>query len=191
MVDRVAFWTGSKRAPLGFERVCKEVVDILRQYGINTVQGDQYAAPAIQQEFLKLGISYREVTFGRHTRPKIFNNLKHVIQQRKIELLDDPNLLRQLRSLEERKGADGNLDVRADNGVKDDVAIVLALYVFELSQSLYDSAPTPITFDRVARPWDGRMPEPSQRLDGFSVCQLDCAKFPKCWDTGHCECCGF
>jgi hypothetical protein len=191
VVDRVAFWTGSKRAPLGFERVCKEVVDILRQYGINTVQGDQYAAPAIQQEFLKLGISYREVTFGRHTRPKIFNNLKHVIQQRKIELLDDPNLLRQLRSLEERKGADGNLDVRADNGVKDDVAIVLALYVFELSQSLYDSAPTPITFDRVARPWDGRMPEPSRRLDGFSVCQLDCAKFPKCCDTGHCECCGF
>jgi len=136
VVDFVASWTGSKRAPLGFEWVCRQVADILGRYGINTVQGDQFAAVAIQQEFLKLGITYRETTFGRNTRPQLFNNLKHLIHQRRIELIDSPELLRQLRSLEERIGRDGNLDVRPVYGVKDDLAIVVSLCAFELSQSV-------------------------------------------------------
>jgi hypothetical protein len=190
VVDCVDFWTGSKRAPLGFEWVCKEAAYILRRYGIYTVQGDQYAAPAIQQEFLKLGITYRQVTFVRHTRAELFNNLRHVVHQRRIELLDNPELLRQLRSLEERRGADGNLDVRADYGQKDDLTIVLGLCVLELSQSVYDSAPTPMTFGHIARPWEGRLADARRGWDAFPVGPAVGTKFPGCWDCGPCECYG-
>lgn len=189
VVDCVVSWTGSRRAPLGFEWVCKEVANILRRYGINTVQGDQYAAPAIQQEFLKLGITYRELTFGRHTRAQMFSNLKHIIQQRRIEMIDNPELLRQLRSLEEHRGGDGNLDIRTDHG-KDDLAIVVGLCALELSQSASDSAPIPMSLGHVTRCWEGRLPDTRRACDLFSVCQIDCPKFPKCWDIGHCECCG-
>jgi hypothetical protein len=191
VLDRVPFWTGSKRAPLGFQWVCGQVAGILRQYGINALQGDQFAAVAIKQEFLKLGISYGEFTFGRNTRAQLFNNLRHVIEQQRIELLDDPELLRQLRSLEVHRSADGNIDVRPADGQKDDLAVVLALCVFELSQSANNPAPTPMSSGHVTRSWEGRLANARRGWDGFPVCQLDCAKFPRCWDVGHCECCGF
>ena len=53
MLDRVDRWAGTTKAPLAFGRVCREVADILRRYEINHLQGDQYAAPAIQDEFLE------------------------------------------------------------------------------------------------------------------------------------------
>jgi len=188
VLDHVARWTGSKKAPLGFERVCREIADILRGYGIDNVQGDQYAAAAIQQEFLKLGLSYREVTFTRQTRPQLFNNLKHLLSQRKIELLDEPALLRQLRSLEEYKAADGGIDVRPEYG-KDDLAIVLGLCAFELLQSACAPPPVPISIGRVARPWDGCLPSRANERGGYPVGEI-CSKFPKCWDAGRCECFG-
>jgi Terminase large subunit, T4likevirus-type, N-terminal len=191
VLDRVPFWTGSKRAPLGFQWVCGQVAGILGQYGLNVLKGDQFAAVAIKQEFMKLGISYGEVTFGRNTRGQLFNNLLHVIEQQQIELLDHPELLRQLRSLEVHRSSDGNIDVRPADGQKDDLAVVLALCVLELSQSANNFAPIPISLGHVTRSWEGQLPNAGRRWDGFSVCQLDCAKFPKCWDNGHCECGGF
>jgi hypothetical protein len=188
VVDRVARWTGSTKAPLGFERVCREIAEILREYGIDHLEGDQYAAAAIQQEFQKLGLTYKEVTFNRQTRPRLFNNLKHLLQQRRIELLDQPEPLRQLRSLEESLAADGGIDVRPDYG-KDDLAIVLGMCALELSESSCIQLPAPITFGRVSRPWDGFLPSRVSERGGFPVGQ-NCAKFPKCWEVGPCECYG-
>ena len=74
------------------------------------------------------------ITFGRHTRPQIFNNLKHLLTQRKMELLDRPELLQQLRALEELRAHDGSIEVRPGYG-NDDLACVLALCAFELSQN--------------------------------------------------------
>jgi hypothetical protein len=165
VIDRVAFWTGSKRAPLGFEWVCNEVAQIIRHYDINSLIGDQYAAPAIQQEFQKLGISYRELTFNRQTRATMFGNLMHVIQQQRIELLDDAILLRELRSLEEIRGNDGNTDVRAARGVKDDLAVVVGLSVLELSGSGFEG-PSTISLGTADRPWEGPLAD-IRRGDDF------------------------
>ena len=187
VVDHVFSWTGSKRAPLGFERVCREVADTLRAYAINVVHGDQYAAAAIQQEFLKLGITYKEMTFVRHTRAQLFNNLKHLIQQERIELLDEPKLLRQLRSLEEHICGDGNIDVRPDSGQKDDVAIVVALSAFELSQPVYQVPPTPIMYGHVYRGWEDALASSHLNFDPLAKC----GKYPRCCTVGYCECNGF
>jgi hypothetical protein len=56
--------------------------------------------------------------------------------QRKIELLDKPALLRQLRALEERKTANGNIDIWPSYSQKDDVAVAVALGAFELAKRL-------------------------------------------------------
>jgi hypothetical protein len=191
VLDCVHFWTGSKRTPLGFQWVCGQVAGILRQFGINVLQGDQFAAVAIKQEFLKLGISYGEFTFGRNSRAQLFNNLRHVIEQQRIELLDDPELLRQLRSLEVHRSADGNIDIRPADGQQDDLAVVLALTVFELSQSANNPALIPMSLGHATRSWEVRLANARRGWDGFPICQMDCAKFPNCWDIGHCECCGF
>jgi hypothetical protein len=189
VVDCVPFWTGTRQAPLGFQWVCGQVAGILRQFGINVLQGDQFAAVAIKQEFLKLGISYGEFTLNRNNRTQLFNNLRHLIEQQRIELLDHPELLRQLRSLEEHRGSDGNIDIRPDHG-KDDLTVVIALCAFELSQSAFNPAPVPMSLGHVTRSWEGSLANARRGWDSFTVVQIDCPKFPKCWDTGQCECCG-
>lgn len=118
---------------MGFEWVCEEIVHILKPYGMNSVVGDQYGAAIIQQHLGKLGISYKDFTFGARTRAELFGNLKHLLVQRKIELLDDPGLLRELRGLEERSSPSGNVDIRPAYGQKDDLAVAVALAALELS----------------------------------------------------------
>jgi phage terminase large subunit-like protein len=134
VVDRVEHWAGTKQAPLGYEWVCGEIARIINEYGIREVLGDQYCAPVIRQYFDKLGIRYHECTFGVHTRADLFVNLRHFLVQRKIELLDQPVLLRQLRALEERRTPNGNIDIRPRYGQKDDVAVAVALGAFELAK---------------------------------------------------------
>jgi phage terminase large subunit-like protein len=134
VVDRASRWAGTKKAPLPYEWVCQEIARIVKQYGINRVLGDQYCAAVIKQHFHKLGIHYNEYTFGAHTRGEIFGNLKHLLVQRRIELLDDPTLLRQLRVLEERKAPNGRVDIEPSHGLKDDLAVAVALAALELSR---------------------------------------------------------
>jgi hypothetical protein len=133
VVDRVARWAGTKKAPLAYEWVCNEILAVLREYGINNVLSDQYCAPVISQHLQTLGIHFDQHSFGSHTRTDIFGNLKHLIVQRQIELLDDPVLLRQLRALEEHRTPNGNIDIRPAHGQKDDLAVVVALAAFELA----------------------------------------------------------
>ena len=133
VVDHMARWAGTKKAPLGFEWVCENIARIVNQYGIREVLGDQYCAPIIKQYFEKLGIHYREYTFGEHTRADLFGNLRHLLVQHRIELLDVPELLRQLRSLEEHRMPKGNIDIRPSYSQKDDVAVAVALAAFELA----------------------------------------------------------
>jgi phage terminase large subunit-like protein len=134
VVDRVARWAGTKKAPLGYEWVCGEIARISKEYGIREVLGDQYCAQVIKQYFDKLGIHYREYTFGAQTRADLFGNLRHLLVQRKIELLDEPVLLRELRTLEERHTPNGNIDIRPSHSQKDDVAVAVALGAFELTK---------------------------------------------------------
>jgi hypothetical protein len=181
VLDRIERWCGTKKAPLGFELVCEQVKRVLGEYNTNSVVGDQYCAPVIRQELLKLGIYYEDFVFGSHTRAEIFGNLKHLVVQRRIELLDNPELLRQLRSLEEQKTDRGQVDIRPSGGTKDDLAVAAALATSQL----------------VRRP----SPLPPMRL-GIVECDIQallhmvpgscpyeaiCANSPRCMDEGSCQ----
>lgn len=73
-------------------------------------------------------------TFGAQTRADLFGNLRHLLVQRKIELLDEPVLLRELRTLEERHTLNSNINIRPSHSQKDDVAVAAALAAFELTK---------------------------------------------------------
>jgi hypothetical protein len=109
-------------------------LDILVSYDVNTVVGDQFCADVIHQKLLQLGIVYEICNFGTQTRAKLFANLKHLIVQGKIELPEDAELLRQLRSLREIKTERGHVDVRTSGAIKDDKAIALGLATNELAK---------------------------------------------------------
>lgn len=151
VLDYIGVWTGTARVPLAFGRVMGEIAEILRRYKITNVVGDQFCAAAIQNELGRLGISYKEMTFGRNTRAQLFNNLKHLILEQRIELLDHPKLLLQLKALEEERSPDGYISIRPAQG-KDDIAVVVAMTASELSQP--EVPASTITMGHVSNPWD-------------------------------------
>jgi phage terminase large subunit-like protein len=117
---------------LGYEWACGQIARIANEHGIREVLGDQYCAAVIKQHFDKLGIRYHECTFGVHTRADLFGNLRHLLVQRRIQLLDKPVLLGQLHALEERRTRNGIIDIRPSYSQKDDVAVAVALGAFQL-----------------------------------------------------------
>jgi hypothetical protein len=177
IVDRVARWTGTKRAPLAFEFVLGEIKSVLDDYGINSAIGDQFCSDVISQYLLELGVSYEISTFEAQTRAKIFTNLKHLLVQGKIQLLEDPQLLRQLRNLREEKTDRGQIDVRPSGGMNDDLAVAVALAASELTRG--PSGPPPFlmpTGERYFRPspWSCEL-------------QAICHNFPRCTDVNACQ----
>ncbi len=135
VVDLVIRWRGTKRTPVNFD-VSFSLK--LKCISIDTASvelvGDQYCYEIIRQQFLKLGIEYRQCRFGSHTRAEIFGNLKHLVIQRKIELPDNPELLEQLRSLEEQALDGGRIDFQTLGRMRDDLAFVLAHEFLDLMQ---------------------------------------------------------
>ena len=89
----------------------------------------------ICQQLLKLDIYFQQSSFGSYTRAEIFGNLKHLLIQRRIELLDQSEVLEQLRNLEERAMDGGRIDIRPAGSMRDDLAVVVALCVNELSKN--------------------------------------------------------
>jgi len=170
-------WTGTREIPLQLETVLRQIKDILSRYGIGDVVGDQFCFPLIKQQFEKFGIFYTEFHFGPHTRASIYGNLRQLISQQRISLIDEPELLRQLRCLEEIKMPNGNIDVRPPGSSKDDMAITVALGAFELT-------------NRPARPDSFIMPNLGRHYFPYPpTCPIQaiCQNFPRCMDEGACQ----
>ncbi len=191
VVDRVAKWTGTKSAPLVSRVVLGEIRTILRHYALNAAIGDQFCFDIIKQEFLEVGIYYEIRTFGLQTRADIFGNLKHLLLQGRIQLVDDPELLGQLRHLHEEKTPRGQIDVRPSGGVHDDLAVAVALAATELIKQ--PSGPTPFiigTHDTLA----GVQVERNLRgvehnilpsmIPGMCPYEARCSNFPICIEEG-------
>ena len=179
VIDRVERWRGTKKTPVGFECTCKQVVAILRDYDINSLWGDQYCAPIISQELQKSGIRYEQFTFDWNTRPRIFGNLKHLLNQRRIELPDDIELLKQFRSLDEKKTNRGQVDVRPSGKGRDDLAVAVALAAYQLVERPPMSSTLQLGIVERYNAL-GLIPE---------TCHLAtvCGNHPRCMDLGGCQ----
>jgi hypothetical protein len=160
--------------------VRSQVKDILENYGINTVTGDQYQADPIGQHLMKLGIVFNLFTFSAPTRFKIFSGLKHLLVQGKVELLDDVDLNKQLRSLREEKSPRGNVDVQVSSG-KDDRAVALALAVHTAS-----TQERPLPFDIVPRDLFYPSATSLGQIPGQCNKEAICMNDPDCRDVGDC-----
>jgi hypothetical protein len=164
--------------------VCEQIRLKLDQYGINSLVADQYCFAMLKQHFSRLNIFYREFPFGTGTRASLFGNLRQLIIRRKIAIIDDPELLHQLRSLKEVRAANGNIDIRPARSAKDDLAIAVALAASALSEAVPDQC-VPVILGNaetvITAGYDAY---------GYPAAQ-GCEKFPVCFNFGNtCECYG-
>ncbi len=181
VVDYVGGWQGTRQAPLSFDSVLPQIRDILASYEINTVVGDLHCADCIKQSLMGLGIFYETRNFGGSTRAEIFLNLKHLMVRGKLQLVDDPSLIHQLRSLNEVRTPSGQTDVRPHGEVKDDRAVVLAL----AAREAVSRQPVRLTIELGLT--DISLISTRIRLNpDCCAYAARCANYPTCTDAGYC-----
>jgi hypothetical protein len=118
IVDVVRAWHSKNP-----EGTVAEAADLLRRYRVSAVRGDRYSAEWSREAFRKRGIAYE---WSELDKSALFLELLPIVNSGAIELLDDDQLLRELRGLERRRGSSGRDRVDHRPGEHDDRANVVA-----------------------------------------------------------------
>ena len=119
VLDVVRAW----QPPFNPTGVIAEVADLLRRYDVRETEGDGYAAGFVTEGFRAAGVTYAPAT---RNRSELFLELLLVINARQVVLLDVPDLMRELRGLERRRGLSGRDRVDHMPGAHDDRAVAAA-----------------------------------------------------------------
>jgi hypothetical protein len=99
----------------------------LNLYGITTVYSDQYQLESLQQLAVERGFNIVGVDFTANSKAKIYGSLRALINQKRVRLLDHPEITSELIALEKRRTQTGHIQISAPPGGYDDVAAVIAL----------------------------------------------------------------
>jgi hypothetical protein len=119
VVDLVRAWF----PPFDPSRVVAEAAEVLRGYRVSSVTGDRYSGEFVVSEFRRHEIAYQT---SEKDRSALYLELLATVNAGRIELLDLPDLLRELRLLERRASAGGRDRVDHPRGAHDDQANAVA-----------------------------------------------------------------
>lgn len=115
------------------ERVVRDVASILRAYGLRSIAGDRYAGSWVRSRFKAEGVEYKdpELRVAGETKymdkSMAYSELQPLIAQGRIDLLDHPQMIRELKILESRPRTGGRTLVDHPAGSHDDSANSLAI----------------------------------------------------------------
>lgn len=105
--------------PFNPSGVIAEAADLLRRYGVSTVEGDRYAPGFVEEGFRKHDVTY---VAAARTRSELYLELLPLVNAGAVRLTDDAALLGELRGLERRRGTAGRDRVDHRPGSHDDRA---------------------------------------------------------------------
>jgi hypothetical protein len=105
--------------PFNPSGVIAESAALSKAYGLHVTMGDRYAPGFVLEGFRAHGISYVPST---QDRSALFLELLPLMNANRIRLVNDPDLLRELRGLERRRGTAGRDRVDHAPGQHDDRA---------------------------------------------------------------------
>lgn len=122
--DVMRGWRSSRSSRVDLEGIVAEIAGIAGSYGIHRLVGDRYSAGWVKQAFERHGIRYDASEFDRSAA---YLEAEPLFAQGRIELLDHPVMVRELKNLEKRPRAGGRTVVDHPSGMHDDFSNVLAL----------------------------------------------------------------
>jgi hypothetical protein len=129
-IDLLRGWT---RSPVPL--VCDEIAAVAKSYGIRTIVADQHGYVFLRELMASRGIELRQLPFTTRSKPELFLELKLALAQGRMQLLDHPEALRELRMLESKRTSGGHYTIAAPRGAHDDYPAVLALLAHETKQA--------------------------------------------------------
>lgn len=107
------------RPPFNPSNAIAEAAAVLKSYGLRSVSSDAYAGGFVSEGFVAHGITLRRTD---RDRSAIYLDLLPLVNAGRVRLLDQPELLRELRGLERRRGSSGRDRVDHRPGAHDDRA---------------------------------------------------------------------
>jgi hypothetical protein len=119
VVDVVRAW----KPPFNPSGVVAEAAGLLKTYRVSEVTGDRFGGEWPREAFRAQGVEYR---VAERTTSENLLSLLPVVNTGVVELLEVPDLLRELRGLERRRGTSGRDRVEGRRGSHDDLAAALA-----------------------------------------------------------------
>ncbi|MBI4605859.1 MAG: hypothetical protein HY721_28165 [Planctomycetes bacterium] len=119
VVDCVRAW----RPPFNPSGVVAEAAKVLKSYGVSRVVGDRYAGEWPREQFRSHGVQYE---LSALDRSGLYLELLPLVNAGRVELPDVPDVLRELRGLERRRGSSGRDRVDHVPGAHDDLANAVA-----------------------------------------------------------------
>jgi hypothetical protein len=131
LVDHLSSWQGTRQEPVRLGAVIPEIGKQLQRYRVGSVYADQYGAEPLRHAFAQAGIGFQEVTFTSQSKADLYNTLRLRILDRRVELLDHKDSLRELRGLEVELLPGGAVRIRHGSSGHDDYADAIALAVRE------------------------------------------------------------
>lgn len=94
------------RPPFNPDLVVKDFALIVKSYGLHSVTGDRYSGEWVKQAFRNHGVEYKNAEL---TKSELYLAFIPLAMAKRVELLDNERMLRQLRQLERKVG--GSRDV--------------------------------------------------------------------------------
>jgi hypothetical protein len=148
VLDVLRRWTPQHGVPLNPAEIMEEIAPLLRSYRIGVITSDQYHIDTLQQLALSHKFAIEDFTFTGTSKASVYANLQQLLNQKRIQFLDEPESLKELRSLERTLTKMGTVRIAAPSGMHDDMASAVALAVFKTSWML----PTKLKTDIVKEP---------------------------------------
>lgn len=137
VMDALRSWTADREARRRSDpdTALAETVELFKRYHVRKIIGDRYSGAWIEPRLKAAGF---EFVYAGMNKSDAFLELVPAINSQRVELLDHPELISQLKSLERKRGG-GNKDKiehPKGHGRRDDLANVGALLALALNQSM-------------------------------------------------------
>jgi hypothetical protein len=106
-------------APFSPESAVETLCATLRDYRINSIQGDRYAGEWPREAFIRFNVAYEPFA---QPKSDLYRDCLPLLNSQRVALLDHPKLVAQLTSLERRTARGGKDSIDHPPSGKDDVA---------------------------------------------------------------------
>ena len=104
-----------------------ETATICKRYGLSVLYSDQYQFETLRELALEYGLMIMGVPFTAKSKAEMYGNLQQLFAQGTIRLLDDPETVRELKTLERTLTNAGSIQIGSPPGGYDDLCSVVCI----------------------------------------------------------------
>jgi hypothetical protein len=129
-------WQGTRKDPVKSREVAQYISTVCKEFGISRVHADQYAFQPLKEIFEQYGVNLIETPFTNTFKKQIYYNLKQMIHNLKIDLLDNHINISEIKQLKVEQTSTGLVRIGHPPGGHDDCADVTAISTYILAMNM-------------------------------------------------------